>query len=489
MPVFLAPKKTVEDSGTKILDRLTAALRSDGDFPVRARVVNEIRLAANNPHTTVDQISDLILREPSLGTRVLHLVNSSFYQRSQPIVTVTQAVMQLGMKALSDLCAGFVLMQKFVPAAKRGGIFADAVKKSITTSLLGNMLAQPLPGEGLAERAYLAGTFYNLGQLLLAFYFPQVYEAAGKRAKARGLDMTRSMNEVLGISALELTLGIVDALKIPHFYRDLLELSYSPFGDRKGDASTVALADCVAAAGMLSEAIVDGKGRQSVEAVIEELCRCTQISQATLVGAAGVLGPSFRQHCALIELGFLALPDWLDKFAEKAFQPLSADEPAPELNRGFGEYLEEMKLAIEDGEPLSAVIALGMEALALGLGYDRVVVLYSDSEQTALSGRMGLGKLPKDVREFRRKLDDPESEELVVRAFRDGLPQFFGEPLFDDGFPFAAFPLGLDARRRGAVYVDRVCPPGKEERPLSEKDQAALSVMMDLLDQAVGVWE
>ena len=99
----------------QFVEKLRNALRRDGDFPASAKIVSELRMLTSDPRTTANQITEVILREPSLGTRVLHLVNSSFYRRAKPIMTVSQAVVQIGMKPLADLCAGLVLLQKFVP--------------------------------------------------------------------------------------------------------------------------------------------------------------------------------------------------------------------------------------------------------------------------------------------------------------------------------------------------------------------------------------
>src|SRR4051812_10945405 len=104
-------------SPDELLKRLRTALKKDGDFPASARIVNELKALTTDPKTTANQLAEVILREPSLGARVLHLVNSSFYRRSKPIMTVSQAVIQVGMKPLAELCAGLVLLQKFGPVA------------------------------------------------------------------------------------------------------------------------------------------------------------------------------------------------------------------------------------------------------------------------------------------------------------------------------------------------------------------------------------
>ena len=117
-----------------LLDKMRKALQKDGDFPASARVVNELRTLISNSQTTATQITEVILKEPSLGTRVLHLVNSSFYRRAKPIMTVSQAVIQVGMRPLAELCSGLVLLQKFIPVAGRGGAFAECLQRSIVTA-------------------------------------------------------------------------------------------------------------------------------------------------------------------------------------------------------------------------------------------------------------------------------------------------------------------------------------------------------------------
>ena len=92
-----------------IVQKLKQALRSDGDFPVRARVITELRILSSKPNTSINTIADMILKEPALGTRVLHLVNSAFYQRNRPITTISQAVMHIGMRALH---AKYLLLQR-----------------------------------------------------------------------------------------------------------------------------------------------------------------------------------------------------------------------------------------------------------------------------------------------------------------------------------------------------------------------------------------
>lgn len=476
------------DSPDQISEKLKAALRSDGDFPAGARVVAELRTLANNPNTSIDQISDVILREPSLGTRVLHLVNSAFYQRTQPIVTVSQAVTQLGMRPLSDLCSGLVLMSRFIPAAKRGGIFADNLRKGILTALLTSAIAKESGEERIAEEGYLAGTFYNLGSLLLAYYFPQVYEAAARRAEARHHDIVQSLTEILGVSPVQLSLTIVDALEIPEYYCTLMQETDRCEKQGRFDGPHAALALSLFAADRIASTIVNKTSDLDLTLALTELTDSYGFTRNQLNKVMRSLPEVFREHCKLIEMGFLTLPEYLESFSllegktKKDVAPASADGSS-----AFAHHIEEIKQAIADQEPISSIITSVMETMAFGLSFHRVFLLLASDDRTELLGKMALGQTANvDVKALRRRVDKKTVDDNPdIASFLQGCPVIFGDPIFEDGWPFAAVPIGGNTKQPlGVIYADMVPAEDGENPPLEPQIQASLSVLAELLDQA-----
>lgn len=482
-----------------VLEKLRTALRTDGDFPTRAKIVSELRSLANNPLANVEQVSEVILREPSLATRVLHMVNSAFYMREVPIMTITQAVIQLGMQALSELCAGLILMQRFVPAASRGGIFADNVKKSVLTALLTSFLAEEGKEEAAAERGYLAGTFFNLGYLLLAYYFPQVYETAARRAQSKGGNVSQSVTEILGVNPAELSLTIVDALGIPDFYRDTLVEAHKPRAKRARNTSVGKLANALATADEIASAIMSKESREELEDVLYALEGVSGFELDQLFWAVEDLAEAFPEHCNMLEMSFLSLPDYVLHFADvdestevdEKVEEIPACEETPgqaQTQANIMRYINELRTAIQNKETLSSIITAVMETLAFALGFDRVLLLLPDNSRTELIGKMGLGdKFDKDPKSIRRRLNSnavdakPDSA-----AFLLGTLQLAGDPIFEDGWPFAALPVGgLTTKATGVLYADRLSSLEEDVKPLDGSLQASLSLLTTLLDQAV----
>lgn len=441
-----------------VLKRLAQALKEDGDFPARAKTVADLQRLADDPNSSIKQISDVILREPSLGTRVLHLVNSAFYARPEPVVTITQAVIQLGIKAITQLCAGLILMQQFTSTAERGRVFGDNLKRSILTSLITRKLVHNPNGSGNAEKGFLAGAFYNLGYLLLSYYFPQVYEAAAKRARARGLGTLQSLGELLGVSREELTTAVLSGLEIPEYYQEVLQLSLKKISDIECNEETHNLIVSLKTASAISEIIVDHESRQQLHNVISSLADSAGISRDHLYGIIRDLPVYFQEHCKFIEMNSLELPNYLQEIGQPDFpaQGNSFDVSNVAIHGVFSEALANLRQAADSNEPRSSLLAMVMETLAYDLDFDRVFLLVLNNESNLLEGRMAVG-LNNEIDPASLSVSaQGDDESPLFQALEMELPVTVGTPLLSDGWPFIVIPVCSTPRNYGVIYADSI---------------------------------
>ncbi len=464
-------------SSEELLDRLKSALRKDGDFPASAKIVSELRTLVSNPNTTGNQITEVILREPSLGTRVLHMVNSSFYRRAKPIMTVSQAVVQIGMKPLAELCTGLILMQKFVPNARRGGAFSACLQKTILTSLMTSSFGeQQRSVNGVSsEHAYLAGSFAEIGPLLLAYYFPQIYEAALNRSRQKRVGLEQGIHEITGITSANLSLTVLEALNLPEFYRDLIKVSSA------GDSSKNPLAQIVNTSRSISSALVFSKDRKELDSILEKATKDLGLDVKQISKVMSGLTDSFKNHCMSLDLQLPALPEFIAT-PTPSQSGTQATNSAP-VTDDFSGFINEVRQAVENREPVASVITTVMESIAWGLKFDRVLLLLCDQAKKNLKGRMLLGKADNfDARKFIRPISNAHAIECI--AFRESRPVMQGEPILEGGWPLISLPIGFADRAIGVIYADRI---GTSQSELSPSELAALSVLAELLDRAVAI--
>src|SRR5574340_125409 len=119
---------------------LQRAINANPAFPAFIANVQELLAIDNNPYKTVNAVSAIILRDLSLTTQILKIVNSIFFQTYQRQVhTVSNAVMILGFDRLRDLAVGLRLFEHFNNSAP-----LSQLKQLIVLSFLTAIEAQEL---------------------------------------------------------------------------------------------------------------------------------------------------------------------------------------------------------------------------------------------------------------------------------------------------------------------------------------------------------
>ncbi|NLF24817.1 MAG: HDOD domain-containing protein [Deltaproteobacteria bacterium] len=490
-----ADKSKAPLTANELLEKLRRSLARDGDFPASAKVVSELRALALNPKTPSNQVSEIILREPSLGTRVLHIVNSSFYRRAKPIMTVSQAVIQIGMKPLAEICSGLILLQKFVPMARREGPFALCLQRTIMTSLLASEITSQVNkncGSQKQEQGYLAGSFCELGCLLLAYYFPQIYEAAVRRTEAKKNKLSESIAEITGLTPLDISMEVLTSLNLPTFYQDTLAAVKSLGRERPVGAShsqgeqAEALSKNLYAAQEISQAISAGSSRTELDLVLQRVKQITSLPNEIINDSIGKLPQLFSETCTAIEVALPTLPDYVSSYSQLGDEAPAAQPQALSTIEKFSRFIDEIRTSVEHREPTASIITSVMEALAWGLDFDRVLLLLLSNNRRRLLGRMILGSAGGfDARSCERQIF-PEANRHApdALAFSEGRPIFNGDPIFEDGWPIAAIPIGFGQRTIGVIYADRT-GRNQDEVPVSE--QAAIGLLAELLDRSISI--
>ena len=491
-------KASHELSTEDIVEKLCTSLTQDGDFPTSAKIVSELRALATDSNTTANQITEVILREPSLGIRLLHIVNSSFYRRATPIMTVSQAVLRIGMKQLAELCAGLVLLQKFIPTARKNGAFATCLRKAVITPLLTTTLAleiQPTKDKKAPqnESGFLAGLFGELGVLLLAFYYPEIYESANKRSQTKNQPIAQSLKEIVGLSPCQVSERVLEALELPSYYVKVLLQAECPKPMKEIDASQTEqktiffTSQAVYAAAEISAVLAEGGDKAALDQVIMKIKDKIQLDVRGIENAIANLPVIFAEHCASLELDLAPIPDFVAEYKQSAVDANAASKPELEIiqlksEELFTRYVDEIRAAVTNREPTASIITTVMETLAWGLHFDRVLLMLIDGSKKTLRGRMILGNSAIDPKTIARSIS-PDLIPCDCRAFTQGRPVFHGEAVLPNAWPFAAIPIGFGERSVGVLYADRA---GGESSPdLNSREQAAVTVLAELLDKSL----
>lgn len=105
---------TTSLASNPVLSRVRAALATGFDsgkfaLPVLPLVAGRVMALSNDANADVGDLSDLIHQDQGLAGNVLRIANSAAYSVGEPIVSLRQAVMRLGMNTLSEIAVAACL--------------------------------------------------------------------------------------------------------------------------------------------------------------------------------------------------------------------------------------------------------------------------------------------------------------------------------------------------------------------------------------------
>jgi hypothetical protein len=329
----------------------------------------------------------------------------------------------------------------------------------------------------------------EMGVLLLAYYFPHVYDNAAKRTETKKQSIDQSIFEITGLSPINLSLEALHSLNLPVYYKTLFQVAIG-----KPDKSIKTLpanereeiersAGALKAAMVVSAAVCQDDGKHELDLALEEVVAGLSIEENRVRTLVGELPAAFVGHCSLLEADLPPLPDFVASYAATEEEAAIATGKESDI---FQKFVDEIRQSVDNHEPTATVITSVMETLAWGLKFDRVVLLLVSPTRNALVGRMGLGKIDGvEPKKISRPIGaGTPTKASDVQAFSESRPVYQGTPLLEGGWPFAAIPVGSRAKSIGVIYADRV---QSKDMELTSKEKAALGILVDLLDRSVAM--
>ncbi len=137
----------------------------------------------------------MILKDYSLTLSILRRANSCLNNRTdRRIRSISQAVTLLGFEAVREIAVGLVLLEHF---RKPSPGLKELILLSLLTAHHAREVADQV-GYVQREEAYLCGMFRNLGEILVACYYPREYAAVLIRIQDRRIPVAQACLEILG---------------------------------------------------------------------------------------------------------------------------------------------------------------------------------------------------------------------------------------------------------------------------------------------------
>jgi len=241
---------------TKERDQIVAnAIREISHIATLPEITVKVVELVEDPKSTAQDLHKVISGDPALCSRILKVVNSSFYGLPGQIGSINRAIVMLGLNAVKNIAIAASLAKLF-----RGGDLTPTFSAreiwthSNLTAAASKMIANSLR-LGLADEAFLAGLIHDIG-LMVEMQADRtklidVLRRVGADSKGvPATDMIEAENAVFEANHQEFGAGLCEKWKFPKSFTIVTGYHHRPLEvptENRTLVSIVYIADRLAA--------------------------------------------------------------------------------------------------------------------------------------------------------------------------------------------------------------------------------------------------
>lgn len=476
-----------ETSEKTPLQVLLEEMDQGGDFPALSRTIAEINRALGDENSRANILTNIILRDISLTKKLLRLVNAAHYGSfgSQPISTISRAVVILGFDAVRDAAVSLLLFEHLKDRAHVDELKGEAVD-SFYRGILGRMLAASA-GVRDSEEAFISALFRDLGRLMARFHFYDKSLEVARLMEADLMSEEAASHKVFGVDYDQLGLAIARQWRFPptilHAMSPLEPGPVKPGGDG-------ARLQVVANLARDLHRSVAGKRPEEQEQALEGLYmryrEAAHVTRETLAETSRKAVETLRTEAVIMGVdiskshGLPLPPKGKGQKSEEASTKAESDAVAAAQADGEGADptgilalgMQDLTAMLLGNFNLADVFKLAAEVLYRTEMFDHVLICVLDRASQCLVGRAGLGPKALALRSAFRiplsfapdvfhaataKAQDILISDATAANIRSRIPDWYVRAA--DAHAFLLLPVVVDGRPLALIYADRSSEP------------------------------
>ncbi len=441
-------KESSNTNTSSTVEFLLRRMKRKQDFPAVSAHITEInQKSATSNLSSANELSNVILKDFALTTKVVRLVNSSFYgQFGGEITTVSRAIVILGYEQVRAAVLSIILFEH-LQNSEQANELKNAAYTALMSGIISREKAKQMKGlnEDDVETSFVASMFHTLGKLLTIYYFPEEFEAMKTSVLNKGVDEDQAMRSLLGVSYDELGRGIAKEWKLPDTIGDSMKrlpegtvpvaktsseslrqlacFSNELCAINSSDKDTNDAYDALAARYKDSLGITKDSIDKLLESSIKEAEEFTRIlnidtSKVTVFN-------NIRKNTEENKEG----ENWTTEVVEKGgdvddgvtIETVKAEPKTQQQNQHdiLVNGIAEITNSLLDDFNLNEILTMVLETIYRGMGFNRVLFAVHDAKNKQVIARFGLGKgIDGIIPDFRYKVSD--SEDVLVSTIRKG---------------------------------------------------------------------
>lgn len=198
-------------------------------MPNLSTTVTKVLEICGNPKTSPNDLNRVISLDPVLTGRVLTVVNSAYYSLPKKIVSLTRAIIMLGLNTVRNLALSTAALESLgskesFPGLSMDDFWAHSLCVGVTAKCLAGIKCAPVIER---EEYFVGGLLHDLGKIPLNHCFPDEYVRTLELAKLQKNTLQGAENTNLGIDHCDVGKMIADKWHLSETMNDSLSHHHS----------------------------------------------------------------------------------------------------------------------------------------------------------------------------------------------------------------------------------------------------------------------
>lgn len=196
-------------------------------LPARPEVYAELTRVIADPNSCMEDIAEIVEKDPAISTKLLQVVNSAFFGLAQTMSKIKDAVAYLGITMIKNL----VLSQEVIKQFDIGNRFPGySVQDEHKQCLLSAHIAKRLMQEKRqSDDAFMAGILQSVGRLIAAQHLPEKFAMIISQSKNSDKPLHEIEKEHLGVTAGQLGAYLLGLWGLPYPIVEAVAYHHAPW--------------------------------------------------------------------------------------------------------------------------------------------------------------------------------------------------------------------------------------------------------------------
>jgi putative nucleotidyltransferase with HDIG domain len=193
-------------------------------------VTSRIIKTVEDPRSSATQLHKIVSHDPALVTRVLKVVNSSFYGLPGQIASIERAIVLLGLNAVKNIAVAASLGQLFRGVKLCDGFTAkDLWTHCVAVACASREIAKAMHVT-FVDEAFLAGMIHDIGLLVSLQTAPEQLQRVCAEVRKKNVSFCETERAMTGVDHQMLGAGLAEMWKFPRACQLVARHHHAPVG-------------------------------------------------------------------------------------------------------------------------------------------------------------------------------------------------------------------------------------------------------------------